>query len=324
MPSYKKSINGTTIAIIAASAVAVGAIAFAVWSRSSANTEAEVTEETLATDVNGNERYSNTFCFEFGHETRGPDYLINAHDVEYFAYEGVSYVLCEIEFTNLSEEAVDFDPSQSLRLYLDNEQAQSISPSVVEDVLEPHLYLDDCLIQPGRRETGFLVWSYYKDFEIVEVCYNEYISFTGEKEDATRLEVPLNMIYDESGNLIDATTAEREFMIQNGSNIYHYCAPEGTNQCALRISEGEFTTTLVTATPEQLHDWGYTPCPECLPELAQFVIVPEPVETEPTPVPDPVWVPLLDEDGNPVYEVDEDGEPILDEDGNPIPVMVQQ
>ena len=32
----------------------------------------------------------------------------------------------------------------------------------------------------------------------------------------------------------------------------------------------------------------------------------------------------LDEDGNPVYEVDEDGEPILDEDGNPIPVMVQQ
>lgn len=320
MPNYSK-IDKKTIGLIGAVVIAVGAIGWTIISSKTGSGKTDESEPTRMTDTNGNERYANTYCFEFGHETTGQGYMINAHDLEYFAYEGTSYVLCEIEFTNTGTEAMDFDPSESIRLYLDNEQATLIDARTVQDVLEPHLYLTRCTIQPGRRETGYLVWSYYKDFEIIEVCYNEYISFTGEIGDATQLEVPSSMIYDANGNLIDATAAERNFFFVPGSNVYHYCEDQGSNQCI--IDYGGQSPVYVTATPQQMHDWGYTPCPDCLPELSSFVIVPEPVETEP-PVTEPVWVPLLDEEGNPVYQTDEDGEIIEDEEGNPIPVMVQQ
>ncbi len=302
--------------------IAVAAAGVYVWqSKSSSNEEANSAEETRQTDTNGNERYANTYCFEFGHETTGQGYKINAHDLEYFSYEGTSYVLCEVEFTNTSDEAMDFDPSRSIRLYLDNEQARMVDPSTVREVIEPHLYLTNCTIQAGRRETGYLVWSYYKDFEIIEVCYDEYISFTGEIGDATQLAVPSTMFYDANGNLVDALTSSRTFWIVPGSNEYHWSDDSNSTQCD--IDYATVTDKIyVEATPEQMREWGYTPCPNCLPELqAAFAIVEEVIPPEPEPTAPPV-VYATDEEGNIIYETNEDGEQILDEEGNPIPVIL--
>lgn len=320
-PKYQK-LDKNKLIMIGMGVVVVGALVFAFWGRIAPG-DTETTESTMPTDNHGNVRYADTHCVDFGEEVQNYQvgYIINAHDLEYFAYNGTSYVLCEIEFTNTSAEPVNFKTSD-IRLYLDNEEASMVNASRVSDILESHLFLENTEIQAGRRESGYLVWSYYKDFDAVEVCYDELVSFIGDVHDATLLEVPDNMIYDEEGNLIDAETAIRTFFIVPGSNEYHFVESEGTNQCFIN-TEG-MDRTYIQATPQQMHDWGYTPCPLCLPELSDFVIIPEPVETEPPAPPEPVWVPLLDEDGNPVYQTDEDGELILDDEDNPIPVMVQQ
>lgn len=164
--------------------------------------------------------------YDIGETARDGSVEMSVDSVEIVVWEQVDYsgvvyethnlIKAHVSITNLGEEDLDLQP-RDVRGFIDNEQ---ISSTQVEAAYESlgikGDLIESAVIHPGRSETGYILYEYYRNWSVFEIQYKD-----------TALDFELNFSTDD-------VIHEQAFVIPG--------ATDGTNTTESDVTEPTETT----------------------------------------------------------------------------------
>jgi|GEM_PF-2083835 len=167
------------IALALATASAFAFAGCSVRQTGSAATKSDATTTTIQTAVVGDEYTS----YEVGETARNELVELSVDQVEVFSwdryntlgewYDHHDYVKIHVSLTNLSVEDLNLSPDD-LRCYIDNEELGHSTDSLAFEALGiSGDTIVSATIHPGRTETGYMLYEFYRDWTTCEIQYED-------------------------------------------------------------------------------------------------------------------------------------------------------
>ncbi len=144
-------------------------------------TEESETVETEAKIVVGVGEPVETDTYEFGVTD------LNSFTIEEPSGEVRKYLMIGVTYTNLTDEAVQIEEG-NFDLFLNNEEKFSIAYDEEDfgGFVAAGLMFGTANIKAGRTKTGYIIYRYYRDYNDIEISYED-ITVVATKSDVTEI-----------------------------------------------------------------------------------------------------------------------------------------
>lgn len=121
--------------------------------------------------------------YDIGDTARDGSVEMSVDSVEIVVWEQVDYsgvvyethnlIKAHVSITNLGEEDLDLQP-RDVRGFIDNEQINSTQVEAAYESLGiKGDLIESAVIHPGRSETGYILYEYYRNWSVFEIQYKD-------------------------------------------------------------------------------------------------------------------------------------------------------